>query len=122
MKHLPIALQLYTVRDETEKDFAGTLRALAKIGYAGVELAGYGGLSVRALRDLLAENGLQVAGSHVPIERLETELEQVIDENLELGNPNIVVPYLGEDRRRTTADYQRVAALRAGLSRALAKP
>jgi len=120
MKQLPIALQLYTLRDETEKDFAGTLRAVAKIGYTGVELAGYGGLSVRALKNLLSENGLHVAGSHVAIERLESELDQVIDENLELGNPNVVIPYLAEDRRQTAADYQRVAASLNGWSATLA--
>jgi len=110
MKQLPIALQLYTVRDDVDRDFAATLRAVSKMGYAGVEQAGYGGLSVRALKDLLCNNGLQVAGSHVGIERLETELARVIEESLELGNPNVVVPYLGEERRRTAADYQRVAA------------
>ena len=40
MPQIPIALQLYTLRNETARDFAGTLREVAKIGYAGVEFAG----------------------------------------------------------------------------------
>jgi len=40
-----IALELYTVRDETARDFAGTLRRVADMGYKAVEFAGYGGLS-----------------------------------------------------------------------------
>jgi sugar phosphate isomerase/epimerase len=34
---IPIALQLYTLREETQKDFTGTLEKVAEIGYEGVE-------------------------------------------------------------------------------------
>ncbi len=46
---LSIGLQLYTVRDQTEKDFAGTLRRVAELGYTGVEFAGYGDLSAQEM-------------------------------------------------------------------------
>ena len=59
MAKVPVALQLYTVRDETAKDFAGTMRKVAQMGYAGVEFAGTGGLSVEAMRELLEETGLK---------------------------------------------------------------
>ena len=62
---VPVALQMYTVRDEAAVDFTGTLRKVAETGYAGVELAGTGGMSAADLRSLLDELGLQVAGSHV---------------------------------------------------------
>jgi len=84
MSNPPIALQLYTVREQMASDFAGTLRAVARIGYAGVELAGYGSLSVTQLRDLLRELGLQVAGNHVALDRLERQLDKVLEENLAL--------------------------------------
>src|SRR5579863_3351971 len=38
---LPVGLQLYTVRKEAQKDFDGTLRAVAAIGYKEVELPGF---------------------------------------------------------------------------------
>ena len=37
----PVAIQLYSLRDETEKDFMGVLEKVAEIGYKGVEFAGY---------------------------------------------------------------------------------
>ncbi|MEI6430671.1 MAG: sugar phosphate isomerase/epimerase, partial [bacterium] len=40
---IPIALQMYTLRDDAEKDFAGTIKQVAALGYYGVELAGYSG-------------------------------------------------------------------------------
>ena len=55
---LPIALQMYTVRDEAARDFAGTLAQVARIGYAGVELGGYPGRDPSEVRRLLDENGL----------------------------------------------------------------
>ena len=40
MKQIPIAVQVYSVRQEAEADFAGTMKRLAQMGYDGVELAG----------------------------------------------------------------------------------
>ena len=39
-----VGLQLYSLRDETAKDFRGTIGKVAEMGYTGVEFAGYGGL------------------------------------------------------------------------------
>ena len=58
MNDLQVALELYTVRDETSRDFAGTLRRVAQIGYTGVEFAGYGNLTSQEMSALLAETGL----------------------------------------------------------------
>jgi sugar phosphate isomerase/epimerase len=43
------------------------------MGYAGVEFAGYGNLSAQAINSLLAETGLQVAGTHVGLNLLTGE-------------------------------------------------
>ena len=119
MPKIPIGLQLYTLRDDAEKDFAGTLQKVANIGYAAVELAGYNGLSVRELSGLLADNHLMVAGSHIGLDALEADLPKVIEENLALGNKNIVVPYLAEDRRRTADDYKKLAETLSGFGETL---
>jgi sugar phosphate isomerase/epimerase len=109
MPKIPIALQMYTLRDETARDFAGTIRRVAEIGYAAVELAGRGDLSVQELSRLLADTHLRMAGSHIGLEALEADLPKIIEENLALGNRYIVVPYLAEERRRTADDYKRLA-------------
>lgn len=107
MPKLPIALQMYTLRDETEKDFAGTIRKVAEIGYAGVELAGYGGLSVQEVAGLLADSHLKVCGSHIGMDTIEADVSKVIEENLALGNTHIVVPFF---TGKTAADYEALAA------------
>jgi sugar phosphate isomerase/epimerase len=96
---VPIALQLYTVRDQTAMDFPGTVRRVAELGYAGVELAGDGGLTADQLRALLDETGLGLAGSHVPLERMVDDLDNVIDSSQRLGSLFVGVPYLAEAYR-----------------------
>jgi sugar phosphate isomerase/epimerase len=110
---IPIALQLYTVRDETAQDMAGTLARVAEIGYAGVELAGAGGMTPEDLRARLDELGLRVAGSHVALARLEDDLPQVIAECHTLGVTHLVCPVLPADQR-TPAGF---GALAGALNR-----
>lgn len=90
---IPIALQLYTLREEMQKDFAGTLRKVAEIGYSGVEFAGFGGMKVYELKALLENLGLKPVGAHIGIDELRNNLNEVISYNIELGNRYIVCPW-----------------------------
>jgi sugar phosphate isomerase/epimerase len=109
MANIPVALQLYTVREEAARDFVGTLDQVAGIGYRGVELAGYGPLTAEALRAKLDALGMTVAGSHIALARMEAELPAVIRECQTLGCPTLVCPFLPPERR-TDAAYRDVAA------------
>ena len=103
MANVPVALQLYTVREDAARDFVGTLEAVAAIGYVGVELAGYGPLAPEALREKLDALGIAVAGSHIALARMETELPTVIRECRILGCPTLVCPFLPPERRSEAA-------------------
>src|SRR5205807_3368496 len=109
MAAIPIALQLYTLRNEMAEDFSGTLKKVADLGYMGIELAGTGGLTSHELHGLVEGLGLEFAGSHVSLDQLENSLEAAIEYNLELENRFIVCPYLPEERRRNEEDYRRLA-------------
>ncbi|MDQ0205345.1 sugar phosphate isomerase/epimerase family protein [Alkalicoccobacillus murimartini] len=106
-----IALQLYSVKERCAEDFFGTLDAVAKAGYDGVEFAGYYGKSSHELKKHLKHNQLRVAGSHVGIQELETNLEKVIDYSLEIENPFIVCPGLPDHYRDSVDAYKRTAEL-----------
>lgn len=99
MATIPIALQLYTVRDETERDFAGTLRRVAEIGYPAVEFAGYGGLDATEMQSLLGETGLSAASTHVALARLESDLDGEIAYCQAIGCSYLVLPWLAEEWR-----------------------
>lgn len=95
-----VALQLYTVRDQTGQDFAGTLRQVAAIGYAGVEFAGYEGLSAQEMGALLTETGLQAVGTHIGLPELTGErLDESIEYCHAIGCPTIILPWLTAEWR-----------------------
>ena len=89
----PIGIQLYSLREETEKDFVGTLEKVAKIGFEGVEFAGYGDLDAPTMKNHLDRLGLKPVSSHISLERLEDDLEGEIAYAKDLGMKHIVCPW-----------------------------
>jgi sugar phosphate isomerase/epimerase len=61
---LSLALQLYSLREMAQKDFQGTLKAVADIGYKGVEFAGLHGHSPEETRAILDKLGLKACSAH----------------------------------------------------------
>jgi sugar phosphate isomerase/epimerase len=104
------ALQLYTVRDLTAKDFAGTMKKVADVGYKFVELAGYGNLKdAKSARKALDDAGLKACSGHYAIDLLEKNVEQVIADAEALGIDTVVCPFLPEDRRKDAKGYEATA-------------
>lgn len=100
MSNMPVALQLYTVRDEMAQDFTGTIRRVAEMGYAGVEFAGYGKLPAPAMAALLAETGLRAVGTHVGWNELSQErLAASIEYCCAIGCPTLILPWLAPELR-----------------------
>ncbi|HET8910207.1 MAG TPA: sugar phosphate isomerase/epimerase [Ktedonobacteraceae bacterium] len=104
MSNLKVALQLYTMRNETARDFSGTIRRVAELGYPGVEFAGYGGLSSQELVALLAETGLQPVSTHVGLDALQDDkLDDSIRYCKEIGCSFLVLPFLMPELRTPEA-------------------
>lgn len=99
MNRPPIAVQLYTLRDLTSQDMAGTLAKVAELGYEGIEFAGYGNLQVEEAQRAAKEAGLKVVGNHTGFDALRNEFNKVIDDNLLLDNKYIVCPSLPNEQR-----------------------
>jgi sugar phosphate isomerase/epimerase len=87
---LPVALQLYTVRDETSKDFRGTLEKVAEMGYQGVEFAGFGDIPAAEMKELLERLNLKAAGSHTGKDMLAEKMDEIIEYNLGIGNKYVL--------------------------------
>src|SRR6476661_9730594 len=89
---IPIALQLYTLRDLLAQDFEGTLRSVAEMGYVGVETANLFGDSPASAARLFRELGLTVMGAHSPMP-LGEERQQVLDTMGALDCKRLIVPW-----------------------------
>ncbi len=92
-KKIPVGVQLYSVREDCKKDFPGTLAAIAKMGYPGVEFAGYWGRSAPEIKKILDDTGLVACGSHTAYELVKPDkLQSTIEFNQIIGNKFIIVP------------------------------
>lgn len=94
-KKIPVGLELYSVRHDAEKDLAKVLEQVAKIGYKGVEFAGYYGHKAPEIRKMLDANGLVCCGSHTPLDDIKPDkLAATIEFNQTLGNKFVICPWL----------------------------
>jgi sugar phosphate isomerase/epimerase len=94
-KTVPIALQLYTIGADVRRDMAGSFAAIAKLGYKGVEFAGFNNVAAKDIRKMLDDNGLQCVGCHTGLNTLQgAELERTVEFNKVIGNPRLIAPSL----------------------------
>jgi len=94
-----LSVQLYTVRDQLANDLEGTLQALKDMGLDYVELAGDYGRSAAEWAQLLGRIGLKVSGNHVGVDKIKSDLDGAIADAKTVGNPNIIIPWVGDDIR-----------------------
>ena len=94
-KKIPVGLQLYSVREQCKKDLPGVLAAVGKIGYKGVEFAGYYDRNAKDLRKMLDDNGLVACGTHTPLDTIQADkLQATIEFNRTIGNSFLIVPWM----------------------------
>src|SRR6185295_7453881 len=107
---IPFGLQLYSVRNECAKDLVGTVTAVAKMGYKGVEFAGYHGRDAKTLRKLLDDFGLKCCGTHLGLDTLlGDKLPPTIEFNRILGNPFLIVASLPGQYTKTRQGWEEAA-------------
>jgi sugar phosphate isomerase/epimerase len=109
-----VGLMLYTVRGDCARDFEGTLRAVASLGYEGVELFdlhGHDAATVRGWLDLLA---LEAAGRHAGLDAIESSLPRLAAECAELGTDRLVLSWI--EPPATTEAAKAMAERLAGLA------
>src|SRR5215471_14568790 len=102
---IPIGLELYSLREECKKDLPGMLAAVSRIGYKGVEFAGYWGRSAKELRKMLDDNGIVACGTHTPYETvIGDKLKETIEFNKTIGNRFLIVPSMNADTKQEWLD------------------
>jgi sugar phosphate isomerase/epimerase len=115
-----VGLMLYGVREDCARDFAGTLRDVAAMGYEGVELFDLHGYPAARVRGWLDELGLDVAGRHVSLSALDGDLSSLAEEAEALGSSRVVLGWVEPPRSRADAEsHVRQIADRAAEAAAL---
>ena len=95
-----------------EKDLPAVLEKVAKMGYAGVEFAGYHGRSAKELRELMDQNGLKCCGTHIQLGVIQgDELGKTVEFNRVLGNPYLIVSGMPHTYTDSIETVKRVAGV-----------
>ena len=101
----PIALQLYSVRNEAAADLRGTLEQVKAMGYDGVEFAGLHGHTASEVKAMCDQIGLVPISAHVPYVDMLADPEGVLGTYAEIGCRFVVVPYLSAEHRPGTDGF-----------------
>jgi sugar phosphate isomerase/epimerase len=121
MARIPIALELYSVREDLQRDMPGTLKAVAEMGYDGVEFAGFAGHPAQEVRAILDEVGLVACSSHTGVDQVQGDrLADTIAYNRTIGNSSLIIPGLPGDWTGTRANWLRTAGFFNDLAGKLA--
>lgn len=99
MKKFPVGIQLYSLRDDMEKDFTGTLKKVKEMGYDCVEFAGLYGNSAAEVKAMCEEIGLNPLSAHVGLTEMMSDPEGVLSCYAEIGCKFIVIPFLTSEYR-----------------------
>ena len=99
MKKALIGYQLYSAREEAEKDLLGVFKKLKELGYDGVEFAGFYGYTADEIAVMLKETGLVAMSDHVPYSRIMDDMFAVISDHVKIGCKYIGIPFLEPEDR-----------------------
>jgi sugar phosphate isomerase/epimerase len=108
---LPIGLQLYSVRQMLPKDYEGTLKQIAALGYQEVESAGYFDHTPQQVKAAMSAAGLHLVSAHYSCENLSKDFDNILAFNHEVGVSYLICSFPGikdpsrlKDTHRSTAD------------------
>ena len=106
----PVAYQVYSARDEAQKDLDAVLGTLKELGYDGVEFAGFYGHSAEEVKALLEKHGLVAISSHVPFALIEADMFGTIAYHQAIGCKFIAIPYLDDQTRPGAKGFAKTLA------------
>src|SRR2546421_3402676 len=98
--HIPVGLELYSVRDQLKQDLMGTVRGVAKMGYEDVEFYSpyfeWTAAYAKDVRKLLDDLGIRCLSTHNGSEYFSAEkLPHAIELNQILGSKYVVMASAG---------------------------
>ena len=113
---LPLGFQVWTIREMLAKDFPGTLKMMASLGYQTVEMCsppGYESLGFAPLvkmkgsemKRIITESGLKLESTHYGMDELRNHLSERIDFALESGQKQMILSSFGLPEKASLNDW-----------------
>lgn len=116
----PLGFQVWTIKDQLIKDFAGTLKMMADMGYKSVEMcsppgyesSGFGPLMKmpgKEMRKIMNDLGLQFESTHYGMNELRNNLDDRIKFATESGQKQMIVSSFGLPKNAAMSDWIKAA-------------
>lgn len=106
MKKFKIGIQLYSLRDEMEKDMDATLKAVKEMGYDCVEFAGYFGHTAEEVRAMLDKYGLECVSVHQTPSLFVEEGQKAVDYLKTIGAKYAAIPWYPGEKLAGTPEWE----------------
>ncbi len=112
----PVGFQVYTIREMLVKDFPGTLKMMAKLGYQGVEMCSPPGyitsgfeplvkMKPEVMRKIITDAGLTCESSHFTFGELKDNLGERIEYSKKLGLKQMICSSFWLPKEATMTDW-----------------
>jgi sugar phosphate isomerase/epimerase len=117
---MPLGFQVWTVREMLNKDFPGTLKIIADLGYQclemcsppGYEAAGFGPLmklKPKEMKQIINDAGLTCVSTHYGMDELRNHLDERIEFARESGQTQMIMSSFGLPEKSTLIDWHKAA-------------
>jgi len=117
---MPIGFQVWTIREQLVKDFPGTLKMMAGLGYQSLEMcsppgyesSGFGPLmklKPKEMKQIINDAGLICISSHYGLNEFREHLDERIAFALESGQTQMILSSFGLPRNPTLSDWLKAA-------------
>jgi sugar phosphate isomerase/epimerase len=118
--NMPVGFQVWTIKDMLVKDFPGTLKMMAGLGYQscemcsppGYESSGFGPLmklKAKEMKQIINDAGLNCISSHYGLGELRDNLDERIAFAIESGQTQMVLASFWLPKDASLADWQKSA-------------
>lgn len=110
MKQFKVGVQLYSVRDEMEKDMYKTLKAIKEMGYDYVEFAGYYGKTAEEVKAMLDELDLKAISVHQSYDLFLEKGQEAVDFLKTIGAKYSAIPWMGPENHKGSENFDKAVA------------
>jgi len=118
--NMPIGFQVWTIKDSLVKDFPGTLKKMAALGYQSMEMcsppgyesSGFGplmSLKAKEMKQIINDAGLICPSSHYGMGEFRDHLDERITFAMESGQTQMILSSFGLPQNATLDDWRKAA-------------